>query len=120
MNYYKDHSTELETHISDDGKVKYQRRFLNSDAYKAAMKNKVPIFSEFGTGSLPDPCKNIFQRCDMLIYTMFDTIIPCSIVVFINFFSFLQNSMVLNTFQAYLQVLVRKICTTYANISKEF
>lgn len=98
MNYYKEPITELETCISDDGKVKYQRRFLNSDTYQAAKKNKVPIFTEFGTGSLPDPCKNIFQRCDMLIYTRFDTTIPCSIVLFINFI-FLHKSSIITWFK---------------------
>ena len=45
-----------------DGKVTYQRRYLQSDSYKSAMEKKIPVYDEFGTLGQPDPCKNIFQR----------------------------------------------------------
>ncbi|XP_054716460.1 carotenoid-cleaving dioxygenase, mitochondrial-like [Uloborus diversus] len=45
-----------------DGQVKYQSRFLRSDAYKRNMKANRIVTSEFGTRAVPDPCKTIFQR----------------------------------------------------------
>jgi hypothetical protein len=42
--------------------VTFTKRFLQSDAYKKAVAVGRPVFTEFGTGSYPDPCKNIFSR----------------------------------------------------------
>ncbi|CAG2060440.1 unnamed protein product, partial [Timema podura] len=42
--------------------VKFSKRFLYSDAYKKAVSVGRPVFTEFGTRSYPDPCKNIFSR----------------------------------------------------------
>lgn len=41
-----------------DAKVKYACRFLQSDAYKKALKKNKIVYGEFGT----DPCKDLFQR----------------------------------------------------------
>ncbi|XP_071945674.1 beta,beta-carotene 15,15'-dioxygenase-like [Antedon mediterranea] len=46
----------------NNGKVTYQSRFLQSEAYKRAMKYKRIVMTEFGTLGIPDPCKNIFER----------------------------------------------------------
>ncbi|TNN01448.1 hypothetical protein fugu_010830 [Takifugu bimaculatus] len=44
------------------GQVTYKSRFLSSDSYQANKENNRITVSEFGTITLPDPCKNIFQR----------------------------------------------------------
>ncbi|XP_072165236.1 beta,beta-carotene 15,15'-dioxygenase-like [Diadema setosum] len=46
----------------NDGKVSYMNRFLDSDAYRSAMKENRIIYTEFGTAGFPDPCLNIFSR----------------------------------------------------------
>eukprot|EP00057_Strongylocentrotus_purpuratus_P007791 XP_011662265.1 PREDICTED: beta,beta-carotene 15,15'-monooxygenase [Strongylocentrotus purpuratus] len=46
----------------DNGSVKYYSRYLDSDAYKAAMKENRIVYTEFGTAGFPDPCLNIFSR----------------------------------------------------------
>jgi hypothetical protein len=40
----------------------FSKRFLQSDAYKKAVAVGRPVFTEFGTKSYPDPCKNLFSR----------------------------------------------------------
>ncbi|KAK4884043.1 hypothetical protein RN001_000314 [Aquatica leii] len=45
-----------------NGKVTFQCRFLQSDTYKANTRANRIVFTEFGTSSIPDPCKSIFQR----------------------------------------------------------
>ncbi|KAI8498355.1 Retinoid isomerohydrolase [Branchiostoma belcheri] len=45
-----------------DGKVTYQSRFLETEAYREAMKAQRIVLSEYGTMAYPDPCKNIFAR----------------------------------------------------------
>ena len=42
--------------------VTFTKRFLQSDAYKKAVAVGRPVFTEFGTRSFPDPCKNLFSR----------------------------------------------------------
>ncbi|XP_057695607.1 beta-carotene oxygenase 2b [Corythoichthys intestinalis] len=44
------------------GQVTYKSRFLSSDSYLANKENNRITVSEFGTVTVPDPCKNIFQR----------------------------------------------------------
>ncbi|XP_055954944.1 beta,beta-carotene 15,15'-dioxygenase-like [Patella vulgata] len=42
-----------------NGKVNYQRKFLESEAYKANITANRIVFAEFGTRAYPDPNKNI-------------------------------------------------------------
>lgn len=44
------------------GQVTYKSRFLSSDSYQTNKENNRITVSEFGTVTLPDPCKNFFQR----------------------------------------------------------
>ncbi|XP_077448041.1 carotenoid-cleaving dioxygenase, mitochondrial-like isoform X1 [Stigmatopora argus] len=46
----------------ENGRVTYTSRFLRSDAYKKNSERDRIMASEFGTVTMPDPCKNIFQR----------------------------------------------------------
>ncbi|XP_008306930.1 beta-carotene oxygenase 2b [Cynoglossus semilaevis] len=44
------------------GQVTYKSRFLSSDSYQTNKEcNRIAV-SEFGTLTMPDPCKNFFQR----------------------------------------------------------
>ncbi|XP_061818276.1 carotenoid-cleaving dioxygenase, mitochondrial isoform X2 [Nerophis lumbriciformis] len=45
-----------------EGQVTYRSRFLHSDAYTKNSEQDRIVISEFGTITMPDPCKNIFQR----------------------------------------------------------
>ncbi|KAK2816372.1 hypothetical protein Q7C36_022643 [Tachysurus vachellii] len=45
-----------------DSQVTYRSRFLRSDSYKQNSEMNRIVMSEFGTLTVPDPCKNIFQR----------------------------------------------------------
>ncbi|KAJ4935884.1 hypothetical protein JOQ06_017411 [Pogonophryne albipinna] len=45
-----------------NGSVTYKSRFLSSDSYKANNEQNRIVVSEFGTLTMPDPCKNFFQR----------------------------------------------------------
>ncbi|CAL4067889.1 unnamed protein product, partial [Meganyctiphanes norvegica] len=62
LNHYFDGLALLSNYTIKDGKVSFHTRYLNSDAYKKACMAKRPIFTEFGTRSYPDPCKNVFSR----------------------------------------------------------
>lgn len=62
LNHYLDGFAMLSTYTIKDGKVQFHSKYLKSDAYKKATMAKRPIFTEFGTRSYPDPCKNIFSR----------------------------------------------------------
>lgn len=44
------------------GQVMYKSRFLSSESYQTNKENNRITVSEFGTVTLPDPCKNVFQR----------------------------------------------------------
>ncbi|KAJ8368217.1 hypothetical protein SKAU_G00082450 [Synaphobranchus kaupii] len=46
----------------EGGQVTYMSRFLRSKSYQANSENDRIVVSEFGTLSMPDPCKNFFQR----------------------------------------------------------
>ncbi|KAK7883185.1 hypothetical protein WMY93_029359 [Mugilogobius chulae] len=45
-----------------NGEVTYKSRFLSSSSYQANNETNRIAVSEFGTVTLPDPCKNVFQR----------------------------------------------------------
>lgn len=44
------------------GQVTYKSRFLASDSFQSNQENNRIAVSEFGTITMPDPCKNVFQR----------------------------------------------------------
>ncbi|XP_061072522.1 carotenoid-cleaving dioxygenase, mitochondrial-like [Conger conger] len=46
----------------EGGQVTYRSRFLRSRSYQSNSENDRIVVSEFGTMSVPDPCKNFFQR----------------------------------------------------------
>ncbi|XP_071531273.1 carotenoid-cleaving dioxygenase, mitochondrial-like [Panulirus ornatus] len=62
FNHLFDGSSYVHQFIINDGKVFYQSRYLQSDAYKKNTKADRIVVSEFGTAAYPDPCKNILQR----------------------------------------------------------
>ncbi|XP_032669314.1 carotenoid isomerooxygenase isoform X1 [Odontomachus brunneus] len=45
-----------------DGKVTYQRRFVQTEVYKKNMAAQRIVVTEFGTRATPDPCQSIFHR----------------------------------------------------------
>ncbi|KAJ0063604.1 hypothetical protein NL108_004434 [Boleophthalmus pectinirostris] len=45
-----------------NGEVTYKSRFLSSSSYQANSETNRIAVSEFGTLTMPDPCKNFFQR----------------------------------------------------------
>ncbi|XP_011149993.1 carotenoid isomerooxygenase isoform X2 [Harpegnathos saltator] len=45
-----------------DGKVTYQRRFIQTEVYKKNMAARRIVMTEFGTRATPDPCRSIFHR----------------------------------------------------------
>ncbi|KAJ8397211.1 hypothetical protein AAFF_G00440450 [Aldrovandia affinis] len=44
------------------GEVTYKSRFLQSTSYQTNSEHNRIVMCEFGTLSVPDPCKNVFQR----------------------------------------------------------
>ncbi|KAL8173580.1 UNVERIFIED_CONTAM: Beta,beta-carotene 9',10'-oxygenase [Gekko kuhli] len=62
FNHWFDGSALLHQFTIKNGVVTYQSKFLRSDAYKANIQNNRIMASEFGTLSVPDPCKSIFGR----------------------------------------------------------
>ncbi|XP_046405913.1 beta,beta-carotene 15,15'-dioxygenase-like [Ischnura elegans] len=62
MNHWFDGYAILYKFDIKNGKVTFSKRFLQSDAYKRAVCVGRPVFTEYGTRSYPDPCKNIFSR----------------------------------------------------------
>nr|XP_053636369.1 carotenoid-cleaving dioxygenase, mitochondrial-like [Cherax quadricarinatus] len=62
VNHWLDGMAILHKFQIEDGKVSFQSKYLKSDAYKKACLTQRPVFTEFGTQSYPDPCKNIFSR----------------------------------------------------------
>ncbi|PNF43183.1 hypothetical protein B7P43_G15677 [Cryptotermes secundus] len=62
MNHWFDGYAVLYKFDIQKGKVTFTKRFLQSDAYKKAVAVGRPVFTEFGTKSYPDPCKNLFSR----------------------------------------------------------
>lgn len=45
-----------------NGKVTYQRRFVQTEVYKKNKAAQRIVVTEFGTKAVPDPCQSIFQR----------------------------------------------------------
>ncbi|XP_042873992.1 beta,beta-carotene 15,15'-dioxygenase-like [Penaeus japonicus] len=62
LNHWLDGMAILYKFSIGDGKVTFRSKYLKSDAYKKACVAGRPVFTEFGTHSFPDPCKNIFSR----------------------------------------------------------
>nr|XP_057942199.1 carotenoid-cleaving dioxygenase, mitochondrial [Doryrhamphus excisus] len=62
FNHWFDGMAMLHQFKMEKGQVTYMSRFLHSDAYKKNSEQDRIMMSEFGTLSMPDPCKNIFQR----------------------------------------------------------
>ncbi|XP_077162196.1 carotenoid-cleaving dioxygenase, mitochondrial-like isoform X2 [Paroedura picta] len=62
LNHWFDGAALLHQFTIDNGAVTYQSKFLKSDAYKNSLEKNRIMASEFGTLSMPDPCKNIFER----------------------------------------------------------
>ncbi|XP_046962607.1 carotenoid isomerooxygenase-like [Vanessa cardui] len=60
-----DGSSYLHSFAINKGKVTYQGRFLNSEAYKKNKKANRIVITEFGTKSVPDPCHTIFDRISL-------------------------------------------------------
>ncbi|KAL0275228.1 UNVERIFIED_CONTAM: hypothetical protein PYX00_003154 [Menopon gallinae] len=46
----------------NNGKVEFSKKFLQSDAYKKAMANGKPVFTEFGTKAYTDSNQTFFSR----------------------------------------------------------
>ncbi|XP_014224940.1 carotenoid isomerooxygenase isoform X1 [Trichogramma pretiosum] len=46
----------------NNGKVTYQRRFIQTDVFKKNQAAKRIVVTEFGTRATPDPCQSIFER----------------------------------------------------------
>ncbi|KAG8196862.1 hypothetical protein JTE90_027574 [Oedothorax gibbosus] len=44
------------------GHIEVMSRFLDTVSYQKITQIKRPVFTEFGTKSYPDPCKNVFSR----------------------------------------------------------
>ncbi|ELW64254.1 Beta,beta-carotene 9',10'-oxygenase [Tupaia chinensis] len=61
-NHWFDGMALLHQFRMEKGTVTYKSRFLQSDTYMANSVHDRIVISEFGTLSLPDPCKNIFER----------------------------------------------------------
>uniref|UniRef100_A0A8D3DS52 Beta-carotene oxygenase 2b n=1 Tax=Scophthalmus maximus TaxID=52904 RepID=A0A8D3DS52_SCOMX len=62
FNHWFDGMALLHQFKISNSQVTYRSRFLSSDSYKANKEcNRIAV-SEFGTVTMPDPCKNFFQR----------------------------------------------------------
>lgn len=62
FNHWFDGMALLHQFRISDGQVTYKSRFLSSDSYQANKEHNRIAVSEFGTVTMPDPCKNFFQR----------------------------------------------------------
>ncbi|XP_067003223.2 beta,beta-carotene 15,15'-dioxygenase [Anabrus simplex] len=62
MNHWFDGYAVVYKFDISNGKVKFCKRFLQSDAYKKAMATGRPVFTEYGTKAYNDPEKNLFSR----------------------------------------------------------
>ncbi|XP_078023512.1 beta-carotene oxygenase 2b isoform X1 [Epinephelus lanceolatus] len=62
FNHWFDGMALLHQFKLSNGQVTYKSRFLSSDSYKANKEHNRIAVSEFGTITMPDPCKNFFQR----------------------------------------------------------
>ncbi|CAK6972489.1 beta-carotene oxygenase 2b [Scomber scombrus] len=62
FNHWFDGMALLHQFRISEGQVTYKSRFLASDSYQANKEYNRIAASEFGTITMPDPCKNFFQR----------------------------------------------------------
>ncbi|XP_071327994.1 carotenoid-cleaving dioxygenase, mitochondrial-like isoform X5 [Trachinotus anak] len=62
FNHWFDGMALLHQFKISNGQVTYKSRFLSSDSYQANQEGNRIVVSEFGTVTMPDPCKNFFQR----------------------------------------------------------
>ncbi|KAM7413682.1 hypothetical protein PAMA_020862 [Pampus argenteus] len=62
LNHWFDGMALLHQFKISEGQVTYKSRFLSSDSYQANKEQNRIAVSEFGTVTVPDPCKNFFQR----------------------------------------------------------
>ncbi|XP_075047214.1 carotenoid-cleaving dioxygenase, mitochondrial isoform X2 [Mixophyes fleayi] len=62
FNHWFDGMALLHKFTIENGNVTYMSRFLRSDSYKSNESQNRIVASEFGTISMPDPCKSVFQR----------------------------------------------------------
>ncbi|XP_044059653.1 beta,beta-carotene 9',10'-oxygenase-like [Siniperca chuatsi] len=62
FNHWFDGMALLHRFQISNGQVTYKSRFLSSDSYQANKEHNRITVSEFGTITVPDPCKNFFQR----------------------------------------------------------
>ncbi|KAM6933561.1 carotenoid-cleaving dioxygenase, mitochondrial-like [Xenentodon cancila] len=62
FNHWFDGMALLHQFKISDGQVTYKSRFLSSDSYQSNKEHNRIMVSEFGTITMPDPCKNFFQR----------------------------------------------------------
>lgn len=62
LNHWFDGMALLHQFRISEGQVTYKSRFLASDSYQANKEYNRIAVSEFGTVTMPDPCKNFFQR----------------------------------------------------------
>ncbi|XP_060107652.1 carotenoid-cleaving dioxygenase, mitochondrial-like [Heteronotia binoei] len=77
-NHWFDGAALLHQFTIEKGAVTYQSKFLRSDAYKANSQYNRIMASEFGTLSMPDPCKSIFERF-MSRFEMMDATDNCNV-----------------------------------------
>ncbi|XP_047246821.1 beta-carotene oxygenase 2b isoform X1 [Girardinichthys multiradiatus] len=62
FNHWFDGMALLHQFKISNGQVTYKSRFLSSDSYQSNKDQDRIVMSEFGTVTMPDPCKNVFQR----------------------------------------------------------
>uniref|UniRef100_A0A8C6SQ56 Beta-carotene oxygenase 2 n=1 Tax=Neogobius melanostomus TaxID=47308 RepID=A0A8C6SQ56_9GOBI len=62
FNHWFDGMALLHQFKIDNGQVTYKSRFLSSSSYQVNKETSRIAVSEFGTLTMPDPCKNFFQR----------------------------------------------------------
>ncbi|KAM3615720.1 uncharacterized protein V6R79_006663 [Siganus canaliculatus] len=62
FNHWFDGMALLHQFKISQGHVTYKSRFLASDSYQGNKEHNRITVSEFGTVTMPDPCKNFFQR----------------------------------------------------------
>uniref|UniRef100_A0A3Q1BZ76 Beta-carotene oxygenase 2b n=1 Tax=Amphiprion ocellaris TaxID=80972 RepID=A0A3Q1BZ76_AMPOC len=62
FNHWFDGMALLHQFKISNGQVTYKSRFLSSDSYQSNKEYNRITVSEFGTTTMPDPCKNFFQR----------------------------------------------------------
>uniref|UniRef100_A0A0N4Z7P6 Sm domain-containing protein n=1 Tax=Parastrongyloides trichosuri TaxID=131310 RepID=A0A0N4Z7P6_PARTI len=68
-NHWFDGLAYIQKYAIENGKMKFQAKYLKSDAYNENMRANRIIVSEFGTTGVADPCKSIFQRFFNFFFT---------------------------------------------------